>query len=82
MMSGYSQKGFVDEVLIIFQQMLESLPPNEYTLCVLLQACARKRDSKLVEIIHGFAIKYGYDRDGFFQISLRCICKIRGAREC
>lgn len=70
MMSGYSQKGFVDEVLIIFQQMLESLPPNEYTLCVLLQACARKRVSKLVEIIHGFAIKYGYDRDGFFQNSL------------
>lgn len=50
--------------------MVESLPPNEYTLSVLLRACARKCDLKLVEIIHGFAEKYGYDRDGFFQNSL------------
>lgn len=70
MMSGYCQKGFVDDVLLMFQQMLESLAPNEYTFCVLLRACARKRDSKLVAIIHGYAMKCGYDRDGFFQNSL------------
>ncbi|KAL6986302.1 hypothetical protein U1Q18_019670 [Sarracenia purpurea var. burkii] len=70
MMSGFCQKGFLDEVLSLFLQMLETVPPNEYTLAVVLQACARKGDPRLVGFIHCFAIKYGFDRDNFFQNSL------------
>ncbi|PSS04200.1 Pentatricopeptide repeat-containing protein [Actinidia chinensis var. chinensis] len=70
MMSGYCQKGLADKVIALFEQILETLPPNEYTLAVLLRACAKKCDAKLVEVIHCFAMKYGFDRDDFLQNSL------------
>ncbi|KAL7188967.1 hypothetical protein ACSBR1_038767 [Camellia fascicularis] len=83
-MSCYCQKGFADEVLSLFNQMLESLPPNEFTLAVLLQACAQKGDPELVKVIHCFAVKFGFDDDNFFQNSLidaYAKCGILGAVE-
>ncbi|KAK9276539.1 hypothetical protein L1049_006073 [Liquidambar formosana] len=70
MMSGYCQNGAADEAISIFWQMLENVDPNEYTLAVLLQACAQKGDPKFVEVIHGYTIKLGYVMDKFLQNSL------------
>ncbi|XAR70260.1 hypothetical protein NMG60_11027049 [Bertholletia excelsa] len=69
-MSGYCQNGRVDEVFSLFERMLEALPPNEYTMAVLLQACARKGDQKLTQVVHCFVIKYEYETDNFLQNSL------------
>lgn len=70
MMSGHCQRGAFDEVISIFWRMLETLQPNEYTLAVILQACAQKRDLKLVQLIHCHIIKTGFVMDAFLQNSL------------
>ncbi|GFZ06693.1 tetratricopeptide repeat (TPR)-like superfamily protein [Actinidia rufa] len=73
----YSKCDHIEQAAKVFDKMphrtvvlLETLPPNEYTLAVLLRACAKKCDPKLVEAIHCFAMKYGFDRDDFLQNSL------------
>ncbi|CAK9141940.1 unnamed protein product [Ilex paraguariensis] len=70
MMSGYHCNGLVDKAISLFLEMLEILQPNEYTLAVLLQACATKGYSIFVQTIHCYAIKYGFIADNFLQNSL------------
>ena len=70
LMSGHCQRGAFDEVISIFWRMLETLQPNEYALAVILQACAQKRDFKLVQVIHCYIIKTGFVMDAFLQNSL------------
>ncbi|KAK4400888.1 putative pentatricopeptide repeat-containing protein, mitochondrial [Sesamum angolense] len=47
--------------------MLESLQPNEFTLAVVLQACALKGYEDLIEVIQCFSIKSGLILDDFLQ---------------
>lgn len=67
MMSAYNRNGLADETILLFSRMLEFLNPNEFTLAVLLQACALKGDEDLVKAIHGYAIKSGLVLDAFLQ---------------
>lgn len=68
--SGYCQNESVDESILLFSRMLNTMQPNEFTLAVLFQACAVKGDEKLVEVIHSYAIKYGLIADDYLQNSL------------
>ncbi|CAI9755470.1 unnamed protein product [Fraxinus pennsylvanica] len=68
--SGYCQNELVDESILLFSRMLDTLQPNEFTLAVLLKACAVKGDEKLVEVVHCYAIKYGLIADDYLQNSL------------
>ncbi|KAG8382197.1 hypothetical protein BUALT_Bualt05G0051700 [Buddleja alternifolia] len=70
MMSGYYRYGLADEAILLFSRMLECLQPNEFTLAVVLQACALKGDKNLVEVIQSCAIKTGLIFDDFLQNSL------------
>ncbi|PIN17957.1 hypothetical protein CDL12_09375 [Handroanthus impetiginosus] len=70
MMSGYYRNGLADEAILLFSAMLEYLQPNEFSLAVVLQACALKGDEKLVQVIHCFAVRSGLMLDKFLQNSL------------
>ncbi|KAK6129980.1 hypothetical protein DH2020_036262 [Rehmannia glutinosa] len=70
MMSAYNRNGLAYETILLFSRMLECQQPNEFTLAVLLQACALKGDEKLVEVIQCYAIKTGLILDRFLQNSL------------
>ncbi|KAI3453752.1 hypothetical protein Pfo_010415 [Paulownia fortunei] len=70
MMSAYHRNGLADETILLFSRMLECLQPNEFTLAVLLQACALKGDENLVEVIQCYAIKTAFILDTFLQNSL------------
>lgn len=70
MIWGYCQKELADNAISLFRKMLEALQPNEYTLAVMLQACALKRDHRLVQEIHSYVIKYGFTSDNFLLNSL------------
>ncbi|KAL3619234.1 hypothetical protein CASFOL_036804 [Castilleja foliolosa] len=72
-MSAYNRHGLTHETILLFSQLLEHhlhLQPNEFTLSVLLQACASKGDENLVKVIQSFAIKTGLISDTFLQNSL------------
>ncbi|KAM7482217.1 hypothetical protein LguiB_006800 [Lonicera macranthoides] len=70
MISGYCQKGLIDEAISLFWEMLEDMQPNEYTLAVILRASAQKGDGGLVRFLHCFTIKCGFIMDKFLQNSL------------
>lgn len=67
MMSAYLRDGHVDEAMLLFSTILEHLSPNEFTLAVLLQACALRGDQNLVEAVHSYAIRSGFIMDNFLQ---------------
>lgn len=67
MMSAYLRNGLIDEAMLLFSRMLEHLNPNEFTLAVLLQACALRGDGNLVEAVHSYAIRSGFIMEGFLQ---------------
>lgn len=67
MMSAYQRKGLLDEAMLLFLRMLEHLQPNEFTLAVILQACAVRGDEDLVEAVHSYAIRSGLISDSFLQ---------------
>ncbi|KAL2544249.1 Pentatricopeptide repeat-containing protein [Forsythia ovata] len=70
MISGYCQNELLNESILLFSRMLDTLQPNEFTLAVLLQACSVKGDGKLIEVVHCYAIKYGLFADDYLQNSL------------
>lgn len=70
MISGYCKNGMADDAIYLFRKMLEDLQPNEYTLAVILQACAVKRDHGFVREIHAYVIKYEFDSDRFLLNAL------------
>ncbi|KAH7550230.1 hypothetical protein JRO89_XS13G0157700 [Xanthoceras sorbifolium] len=70
MISGYSHNGATHKAISIFSLMLEDVCPNEFTLAAVLQACAKKADSALIESVHSYVVKTGLASDGFLQNSL------------
>ncbi|CAA0838184.1 Unknown protein [Striga hermonthica] len=71
-MSAYNRHGLPHETILLFSRMLEceNVQPNEFTLAVLLQACALRCDGDLVEIVQCRVVKTGFLADGFLQNSL------------
>ncbi|KAL0297594.1 UNVERIFIED_CONTAM: Pentatricopeptide repeat-containing protein [Sesamum radiatum] len=67
MMSGYQRNGLAEETILLFSRLLESLQPNEFTLAVVLQACALKGYEDLIEVIQCFSIKSGLILDDFLH---------------
>ncbi|GER26860.1 pentatricopeptide repeat-containing protein [Striga asiatica] len=71
-MSAYNRHRLPHETILLFTQMLECevVQPNEFTLAVLLQACALRCDRDLAEIVQCLAVKTGFLADGFLLNSL------------
>ncbi|XP_057810449.1 pentatricopeptide repeat-containing protein At3g53360, mitochondrial-like [Salvia miltiorrhiza] len=67
MMSAYHRSSLPDEAMSLFSRMPAHLNPNEFTLAVLLQACALRGDVNLVEAVHSHAIRSGLASDSFLQ---------------
>ncbi|KAK0587520.1 hypothetical protein LWI29_024348 [Acer saccharum] len=70
MISGYCNNGAADKAISIFSLMLEDACPNEFALAAVLQACAKKGDSTLIQSVHCYIVKTGLVSDDFLQNSL------------
>ncbi|KAL1556861.1 pentatricopeptide repeat-containing protein, mitochondrial-like protein [Salvia divinorum] len=67
MMSAYHRSSHLDEAMLLFSRMVEHLNPNEFTLAVLLRACALRGDVNLIEAVHSHAIRSGLLSDSFLR---------------
>ncbi|XP_047977405.1 pentatricopeptide repeat-containing protein At3g53360, mitochondrial-like [Salvia hispanica] len=68
MMSAYHRSSRLDQAMLLFSRMVEHLNPNEFTLAVLLHACAfRGGDVNLIEAVHSHAITSGLLSDSFLR---------------
>lgn len=66
LLSGYVQNGFVEEALLVFNEMfLLGVKCNEYTFPSVLKACSMKRDLNMGRKVHGMAVVTGFESDGF-----------------
>ncbi|KAJ7968643.1 Pentatricopeptide repeat-containing protein [Quillaja saponaria] len=64
--SCYVQSDFCRVALDLFQEMiLSGTRPNEFSLSIILNACAGLRDAGQGRNIHGYLLKLGYDSDPF-----------------
>ncbi|XP_048132597.1 pentatricopeptide repeat-containing protein At2g13600-like [Rhodamnia argentea] len=70
MMSAFCELGESDKVMSMYQQMLQEVDPNEFSLSVLLKACAQKADPRLVESVHCWVVKEGCVAEGFLSNAL------------
>ncbi|XP_030474971.2 pentatricopeptide repeat-containing protein At1g15510, chloroplastic-like [Syzygium oleosum] len=70
MMSAFCEVGESDKVVSMYGQMLQEVDPNEFSLSVLLKACARRADPRLVESVHCCVVKEGRVMDGFLSNAL------------
>ncbi|KAK3227877.1 hypothetical protein Dsin_007739 [Dipteronia sinensis] len=70
MISGYCNNGAADKAISIFSLMLEDVCPNEFALAAVLQACAKKGDSTLIQSMHSYIVKTGLVSDDVLQNSL------------
>ncbi|KAF8027658.1 hypothetical protein BT93_E0538 [Corymbia citriodora subsp. variegata] len=70
MMSAFCELGESDRVMSMYQQMLQEVDPNEFSLSVLLKACARKGNPRLVKSVHCCIVKGGCVMDGFLNNAL------------
>ncbi|GAU14842.1 hypothetical protein TSUD_50540 [Trifolium subterraneum] len=64
--SCHVQSDFLAEAVDLFKQMVASeVRPNEFSLSIILNACAGLRDGGLGTTIHGLLMKLGYGLDQF-----------------
>ncbi|KAF6161719.1 hypothetical protein GIB67_037814 [Kingdonia uniflora] len=76
MMASYSQKDANEEALGLFSQMVNNnrndwkLIVNCFTIATIFKACASKRCAKIGKLVHGYAIKFGFDLDIFVATSI------------
>ncbi|XP_027360299.1 pentatricopeptide repeat-containing protein At2g13600-like [Abrus precatorius] len=71
LISAYLRNGFLPKAFEMFNQMRASNErPNEYTLSVLLRACATPALWDLGLQIHGLVVRFGFERDKFAGSSL------------
>ncbi|XP_047320257.1 pentatricopeptide repeat-containing protein At3g57430, chloroplastic-like [Impatiens glandulifera] len=64
---AYCQEEREHDAISLFKKMLENLQPNEHTLAVLTQACAKMGSFELTRVIHCYAVKFGLTSDGFLM---------------
>ncbi|KAK2408758.1 pentatricopeptide repeat-containing protein, chloroplastic [Trifolium repens] len=61
---GYANTGPFAEALNVYDVMrMSGTTPNRYTYPFVLKACGIERDSVKGQVIHGHAVKYGFDFD-------------------
>ncbi|CAL0333827.1 unnamed protein product [Lupinus luteus] len=66
LLSCYLQSDFHVEALNLFTEMVQSgMRPNEFSLSIILNACAGLRDGGLGRMVHGILLKLGHDLDQF-----------------
>ncbi|KAK7405356.1 hypothetical protein VNO78_06605 [Psophocarpus tetragonolobus] len=71
LLSGYVQNGFVEEGLLVFNEMcLLGVKCNEFTFPSVLKACSMKRDLNMGRKVHGMAVVTGFESDGFVANTL------------
>ncbi|KAK7257363.1 hypothetical protein RIF29_31289 [Crotalaria pallida] len=64
--SCYMQSDFHVEAVNLFREMVQSgMRPNEFSLSIILNACAGLRDGGLGKMVHGLLLKLGHDFDQF-----------------
>lgn len=69
--SCYVQSDFHVEALNLFREMVQSgMRPNEFSLSIILNACAGLRDGALGRLVHGLLLKLGHDLDQFSMNAL------------
>lgn len=71
-MSGYTESGKFKEALGLFNDMLLSVftKPSQYTVIIVLQACAKLEVFGKGKQIHGYIIKVGFESHPFVQSAL------------
>lgn len=80
LISGYCKYGFEDGTFELFAQMqFCGFSPNQYTLASVLGLCSTMGLLERGEQIHGYAIKTGFESDGFVVTGLvdmyaKCRC--------
>jgi len=71
LISGYVQNGFVEEALLVFNEMcMLGVKCNEFTFPSVLKACSMKRDLIMGRKVHGMAVVTGFESDGFVANTL------------
>ncbi|CAI8605121.1 unnamed protein product [Vicia faba] len=66
MFSCHVQSGFLGDSVDLFKRMVEGeVRPNEFSLSIILNACAGLRDGSLGRTVHGFLMKLGHGLDQF-----------------
>nr|KYP69015.1 Pentatricopeptide repeat-containing protein At2g22070 family [Cajanus cajan] len=71
LVSGYVQNGFVEEALLVFNEMrLLGVKCNEFTFPSVLKACSMMRDLNMGRKVHGMAVVTGFESDGFVANTL------------
>ncbi|KAE8010498.1 hypothetical protein FH972_006866 [Carpinus fangiana] len=75
---GYNQHGEEGEVLQVFGKMInEGIKANEYTTASILISCGNLKDPRKGKLVHGLAIKSGFESAVASQTSLLTIQMIR-----
>ncbi|KAF8408568.1 hypothetical protein HHK36_004631 [Tetracentron sinense] len=72
MIAGYAQNGLDEEALRLFTEMEEvaKISPNPTTMASVLPACVRCEAFSHKESIHGYVVKWGFERDRYVQNAL------------
>ncbi|XP_057717877.1 pentatricopeptide repeat-containing protein At5g04780, mitochondrial-like [Arachis stenosperma] len=69
--SCYMQSDFYVETVGLFKDMVQrGVRPNEFSLSIILNACAGLRDGGLGRMLHGILLKLGHDSDQFSKNAL------------
>ncbi|XP_010255213.1 PREDICTED: putative pentatricopeptide repeat-containing protein At3g11460 [Nelumbo nucifera] len=80
LISGYSNKGFGDEVLQLFNLMQRNgFSPDFFTIVSLISGCSAIGSLQLGSVIHGCTIKTGFENDQIIKTALidmyaKCRC--------
>lgn len=66
LVSCYVQSDFLAEAVDLFKGMVDAeVRPNEFSLSIILNACAGLRDGGLGRMVHGLLMKLGHSYDQF-----------------
>ncbi|KAG9137775.1 hypothetical protein Leryth_019398 [Lithospermum erythrorhizon] len=62
--SGFSRMGYLGRVILLVDKMrFDGIRPDSVTVMGLTQLACFMRDAKLLNVIHGFGVRTGFDRD-------------------
>ncbi|KAF7819989.1 pentatricopeptide repeat-containing protein [Senna tora] len=82
LISCYVQSYFHSEAVDLFKQMIQSgIRPNEFSLSIILNACAGLQDGGYGRTVHGLLLKLGYNLDAFSSNALVDMYSKAGAIE-
>eukprot|EP00257_Ricinus_communis_P019942 XP_015579068.1 pentatricopeptide repeat-containing protein At4g02750 [Ricinus communis] len=70
MIVGYTQNGKEENALMLFNEMLENVRPDSYTISSVVSSCAKLASLIHGQVIHGIALLMGIDDDLLVSTSL------------